>query len=520
MKRIFLTILFLLIACNGWAATYYVKTGGDDTAAGTSDGTAWAHCPGMAAWSGTATLTTGDIVYFREGDVWEGADSDGTVAVLETTAGVTYYGLGYGTAGTRAELKSVSTSTVQSHVGVLNIRQSNVTVKHFNVNGNEKYVTGINIGMYATANVDSVVVEDCIVHDVGNSAFDNTLLVYQYGIIVGQTNHQTTSNVQLIDCEVYNVAHEGISLYPSKHLENIVDTVLVRGCKVHDTAHWGATNWGKGIGISCYVKDATVEFNHVYSIPVSGGIALSTMGDVGYPDGTEIRYNIVNGSYISMNGDAAGWGTNHIYGNIVYNGTIYIGGEINDAPQYIYNNTVYNTQDNGRAFWIYYQSTGTSNIEVKNNIFATSGAATASYCYEDNSALISKHSNNLCYRSTSGNWVRWNGAYYKEDAIRTWEATAQYTNPTFAGGDLPTGFSGTYGSNMVPNKPYFSLQAGSPALGNGAVLSSDYNKAINNAGTDSTYTRGTAWDIGAYEYTLDGGATIVNTGAVFSGCTF
>lgn len=59
MKRILLTILFLLvllIACNGWAATYYVKTGGDETAAGTSDGTAWAHCPGMAAWAGSATL--------------------------------------------------------------------------------------------------------------------------------------------------------------------------------------------------------------------------------------------------------------------------------------------------------------------------------------------------------------------------------------------------------------------------------------------------------------------------------
>lgn len=57
MKRIFLTILFLLITCNAWAATYYVKTGGDDTAAGTSDGTAWAHCPGMAAWTGSATFS-------------------------------------------------------------------------------------------------------------------------------------------------------------------------------------------------------------------------------------------------------------------------------------------------------------------------------------------------------------------------------------------------------------------------------------------------------------------------------
>ena len=62
MKRFLFTILFLLIAGQSLAATYYVKTGGDDTAAGTSDGTAWAHCPGMAAWSGSATLSSGDVV--------------------------------------------------------------------------------------------------------------------------------------------------------------------------------------------------------------------------------------------------------------------------------------------------------------------------------------------------------------------------------------------------------------------------------------------------------------------------
>ena len=53
----------------------------------------------------------------------------------------------------------------------------------------------------------------------------------------------------------------------------------------------------------------------------------------------------------------------------------------------------------------------------------------------------------------------------------------------------------------------------------GTVLASPYNKAINNAGTSSTYNRGAAWDIGAYEYTYDGG-TIVNTGAVFGGISF
>jgi len=46
LKLLIVTALFLIISCNAWAATtYYVKTGGDDTAAGTSStynrGAAW-----------------------------------------------------------------------------------------------------------------------------------------------------------------------------------------------------------------------------------------------------------------------------------------------------------------------------------------------------------------------------------------------------------------------------------------------------------------------------------------------
>jgi len=99
-----------------------------------------------------------------------------------------------------------------------------------------------------------------------------------------------------------------------------------------------------------------------------------------------------------------------------------------------------------------------------------------------------------------------------------YDTNAKTADPLFTGGDLPTGFTGTYGTDMVPNQTYFSITSGD-ALGNGPVLTSTYNKAINYAGTSSTYNRGTAWDIGAYEYTYDGGV-IINTGAVFSGCTF
>jgi hypothetical protein len=83
----------------------------------------------------------------------------------------------------------------------------------------------------------------------------------------------------------------------------------------------------------------------------------------------------------------------------------------------------------------------------------------------------------------------------------TWETTAQITNPNFAGGTLPTGFTGTYGTNMVPNTNYFAITSGD-AINNGATLGSPYNGCINGAGLATPITRpqGAAYDIGAYEY--------------------
>jgi hypothetical protein len=69
MKKYILILLFL-VPLISQGATYYVKNGGNDSSAGTSDGTAWAYCPGMASWTGTATIAAGDSVLFNRGDTW------------------------------------------------------------------------------------------------------------------------------------------------------------------------------------------------------------------------------------------------------------------------------------------------------------------------------------------------------------------------------------------------------------------------------------------------------------------
>lgn len=60
-------LLILLLVPFLLGASYYVKNGGNDGSAGTSDGTAWATLDKI---SGVNALSAGDIVYFNKGDSW------------------------------------------------------------------------------------------------------------------------------------------------------------------------------------------------------------------------------------------------------------------------------------------------------------------------------------------------------------------------------------------------------------------------------------------------------------------
>ena len=78
MKKLIIIILWLIsISLN--ATNYYVKTGGNDAAAGTSDGTAWATITKVNTVWAAGTFAPGDNIYFRRGDSFTG-----TIAVTES----------------------------------------------------------------------------------------------------------------------------------------------------------------------------------------------------------------------------------------------------------------------------------------------------------------------------------------------------------------------------------------------------------------------------------------------------
>ncbi len=646
MKRIFLTILFLLITCNAWADSHYVKNGGSDTGTCTNSAS---PCATIAYVQGQAA--SGDTIYFDNASIWSVA-----APVLTAAEGITYDGSTWGI-GTRAKLQAASIPDIFQ--GVINVGYSNVTLKGLDVDGNDLSLSGIMVAGYADHDndIENVTIDNCIVYNIGTGVDSGASWVG--GIQVAPRNDDTHAghgvrNLIIKDTTVHDTVREGINIYPAwgTYGGNWIDTVLIRNVTVYSTGangDQGAPGFGDGLHIKDDARNVTVEFCNLYSNRHTGILYEAYIDDATVaPTNSILRYSLLHDNYytginlahntgntadmtvdvygnISWNNGrtSAGWSSSsqliisandwrssvlNIYNNIFYTDSsvvnvtyprnVVIGtGTADNYPVYgtptinFKNNIVYSTDtiplmDLGEKLthsnnlirkesgtdiavntyeysasyasanvtvttegaYTYFRKTGLDDGDVDwSTVFVTANMVSFEGFPEDvylqsnrrmgiesvsaNEIAVNKLATGYSVSSTlvtPSKYVSHNYTRATTNASPSgYELTAQTGDPKFAGGDPPTCFSngvgacgtGTYGTDMVPNTTYFSLQAGSPALGNGAVLSSTYNKAINYAGTSSTYNRGAAWDIGAYEHTYDGG-TIVNTGAVFGGISF
>lgn len=533
-------ILFLLSAWPVWAATYYVKTGGSDSGPGTQ-GQPWANCPGMPNWGGTATLTGGDTVYFDNQSSWTSStDPVNLIATGGSSSVITYDGMSWG-AGTRA--KFTAGAPVGGNTGrlsVVQIEQSNVVLKGFEIDGSQVHDFGVDVGTLADGNADNITVRDCLIHHVGTLSDVFPDQKWPYGILVSSKvgSPYKTSNITIINNELHHCARGAINLYASwTTYANTVDTVLVRNNYVHDnglTVDHNAT----ALDVANDIRNATIEFN---TFDNNGfGITIRNSPDdpsnvIAAPTNINIRYNIISnhqtyGLTVSNSGGLVE--TVNIYSNLIFNNglvgdasglngadLLIIGGfDYTNCVFNIYNNTLYSTKKATTnysfmvGFGVGNTDTAEPTVNFKNNIvYYDTDNDTQSPVWDRWNILSSpvvRHSNNLIYRagyaSDSQVWVGTSTNYDRAGGgtdLTVWEATAKKTNPTFTGGTLPTGFSGTYGTNMVPNTTYFAISSGD-ALNNGATLGSPYNGCINGAGLATPITRpqGAAYDIGAYEY--------------------
>ena len=495
---LFVLLAVFTMASTGWAATYYVDhTGGSDSNAG-SELAPWAHCPGLAGWTGLGTITSGDTVYFDNADTWTGNTGD---QVLELRPGITYDGSTWGS-GTRATLQATA---VLTHA-VIFIRFSNVTVKGFNVDSNHFNLTGININQpWATQNISNIEINNCIVYNIGQT--DN----YYYGIRVGSVNGYTTSDVRILNCTVHDTGHEGIALHPYQLAGNIISNITVRNCEVYNT---GLLNidYGDCILVDAMVNGAAIEYNYLHD--GNRGIEFYTRAACESSTDIIIRYNIIKNQRtwgIGIFNAGAKIITAEVYGNLFIDngksGSIDGGAVVFKSYNYststwkFYNNTFYsiiNTATTPSCFKIESGASGTPTIECKNNIFYSDNHIPL----EDNKGWVT-HNNNMYFRtdSSSGIHARFGASTYNRTTVKTtFEATCQNTDPSFLNtSNLPTGFTGTYGINMGPNSNGLSIESGN-ALKNGADLGPNFNGAINLSGKSGGLIRpNNLWDIGAYQ---------------------
>lgn len=469
MKKVIKIFIYYIIALSivtpSFAETYYVSSSkGGDKNPGT-ESAPWAHCPGMTGWGGSATLHAGDTVYFDSAGTWSGSAS---AQILSVVGGVTYIGDEWGS-GTRATLRS--NSNLSS--GVVYIGDDDSTYEtilkgfYVDLNCHSGEVISINRPSKREMTGATKRVENCIATNPGyTTAGEN------HGIRIGAPTYDI-SNVEIINNIVRAIPGDGIMSY-SKYASRVgkISNVLVRGNTVYDVGN-ASGNQQLGIYIKNQVEHEIIEFNTVYSTPGDGIRVMADPGSVNPTDIT-IRYNIVYNTSkrgINLQQRATGPSKVDIYGNIVYGCSsygIHFTSQLNaKMTALIYNNTIY--KNGSHSILIENSSATFPVLEVKNNILNSGGSAISGI-----TGSITAQSNNIS------------------------------SNPGFKNtSNLPTGFAGTYGISMEPNKDGLSIVSGN-AIDSGVNLGSSFSGAINISGksiyaTKSSEAEGTARDIGAYE---------------------
>jgi hypothetical protein len=492
----------------------------------------------MNGWTGTATLSSGDVVFFRSQDTWTGAPSASwNAAILECKEGVAYIGGGtynsisYGS-GTRATFKATGDYIAPyAMTGIIKADKSNVVIQGFNVDGDDYRTSGISVGWKPSSDITNILIDDCKVHDTSDPPGQS--VHFSTGIVVGpNTSNVTVSYVTVQNCEIYNThTAVGLQVYPSwGYTGTHARYITIRNNEIHNTAPLETDN-----GAAIYIKDdaqfVTVEYNYLHDNFMGILTATHTTAASGAPDNLTIRYNIISNNFycgMDMMNAAAVKYDSKIYGNIFYDngstGVETLTGSIDllispstagwgSSTINICNNTFRNTNNLATyyKFSIHLGNFGGSAvvtdaiINFKNNIVYTESYP----AIWDSGGTTMTHDHNLIYRGgTAGAVIKTginnvNVAWYGgagNPPVSDWETTGlQTSNPNFTGGTLPTGFTGTYGVNMVPNTDYFSIASGN-AIGNGATLGYPYNGCINQAGYLYPGLRPAgSYDIGAYQ---------------------
>ena len=503
--RLLIGLIIFLANASAVAAVYYVdQSAGNDSSNGTSPGTPWKNAPGMSTYAGSGTLSAGDTVYFARGGTWLVTGTQG----LYLVGGVTYIGDSWGTGTKRATIKA----NADLAAGVVRFRDHptfETVFKGFDVDANGKVATGIDINsaFYVAPQTGAIKrIQNVEVHNVWSSV---TLGQYKYGIHV--SNHGGTAggvaNVEIINSAVHDVSRDAIALYPGdENADCKIQNITVRGSEAYNTGQDPNYCCGAGIIVKGFVQDAFIEYNYAHD--TKGAAMFVNANETNHfpnvgQNNIHIRYNIFtnatpNGAVLIYDGASGGDPKDiKIYGNIVYNSTVNGGllvhhGLKNTVSLLVYNNTFYNApvivENSSAVFTV---------LDFKNNIVHYNDGVS----FSDPARKTTSHSNNIYFRTT-GTLVASGGTNFTAASLSSYESSASSADPLFKNtASLPTGFTGAFGTTLMPTTDGLSLQAGSSGLGHGVTLTPAYSGSINSVSRPSVGT----WDIGAYQANASGG---------------
>lgn len=249
-----------------YETNYYVKTGGDDTKSGLTDGDAWAHHPWMSTWTGSTVLVAGDVVNMNKGNTWTIATPGAAYMTVAQSgsAGKPITTTSYGTGA--QPIINISTDTdfpVIYADGKSYITFDNLEINHFTtVHDAQHQQSGFRIDDDAATPHDWIIT-NCTIHNIGYVGIyfaDDA-----YNITIGDVNATTTATTTNYSNHIYDCSYAGIGL--------------------------------EGGNVATGRSDFKIYYNYIHNLGLATdtyGIALSATVDSDiWPAYSTIRYNRV-----------------------------------------------------------------------------------------------------------------------------------------------------------------------------------------------------------------------------------
>lgn len=478
-----LTLIFL--TNSGYSKSYYVKNGGNDSADGLSDSTAWKTIGKLNRTS----FSNNDIIQLKSGNTW----TDTTLTLDSTSVGtngiiIKAYGSGakpridgnyirpirIDHALVNLTVKDLDISgsdyggTTDHRCSIQNV--DGLTIDGVDYNGHTGSSTYNRFNVLSISWVDGTVeIKNCTIQNVMKDTFANTLSTWgsndAHGILLWYGNTgggpKDEGTVSIHDNTITNVYSDSIqiagvqivsSIYNNTLIgfgENAVDLKHSRYIDVYqneisqnnigagvDSGWYGPSGVAAGSStafVGIYSQDNTIRENYFHTSEFAGvsidGANWTVKNNYFKNLGLGVKLSATGAKvFNNLFNMATGTPTIEPYATrwvATFLSAIQVNA-VSKSSGYIYNNTIYVSSSDHNYGIGYQTSASVSGIEIKNNVIQMTRSS--SYVYplyvQNASGAYPTVSNNVYYNANHSNRVYWKGAVYDNTELRAYESAS------------------------------------------------------------------------------------------------